>query len=149
MLVDSCWKITINQQLTTINQQPKKMLNKSLRDQESNRIDNVLEKLMSLVYVPKFWNLEDLLYLENELKDLAMSVESLTEFSEEELIVHLQRLHLDWNQLELFADFLIAFSKESQFDFSQKAIAIYNYIQQESRTFSFGIINKIASAKNK
>ena len=124
------------------------MLNKGLRDQESIRIDNVLKKLMSLVYVPKFWNLEDIVSLENELKDLAMNVESLTEFSEEELIVHLQRLHLDWNQLELFADFLVAFSKESQFDFSQKAIAVYNYIQQESKVFSFGINAKIASAKN-
>ncbi|WP_264565982.1 hypothetical protein [Flavobacterium sp. N3904] len=123
------------------------MLNKGLRDQESIRIDNLLKKLMSLVYVPKFWNLEDLLYLENELKDLAMNVESLAEFNEEGLIVHLQRLHLDWNQLELFADFLVAFSKESQFDFSPKAIAIYNYIQQESKTFSFGIFNKIAVAK--
>ena len=125
------------------------MLNKGLRDQEGIRIDNVLKKLMSLVHVPKFWNLEDLLFLENELKDLAMNVESLNEFSEEELIIHLQRLHLDWNQLELFADFLVAFSKESQFDFLQKAIAVYNYIQQESKTFSFGIISKIASAKNK
>ena len=125
------------------------MLNKGLRDQESIRIDNVLKKLMSLVYVPKFWNLEDLLFLENELKDLAMNVESLNNFKEEELIVHLERLHLDWNQLELFADFLIAFSKESQFDFSPKAIAVYSYIQQESKTFSFGIINKIASAKSK
>jgi hypothetical protein len=123
------------------------MLNKGLRDQESIRIDNVLKKLMSLVYVPKFWNLEDLLYLENELKDLAMTFESLNNFDEEELIVHLQRLHLDWNQLELFADFLVAFSKENQFDFSQKAIAIYNYIQQESKTFSFGIFNKIVAAK--
>jgi hypothetical protein len=123
------------------------MLNKGLRDQESIRIDNVLKKLMSLVYVPKFWNLEDLLYLENELKDLAMNVEGLNEFSEEELIVHLQRVNLDWNQLELFADFLVAFSKESQFDFLQKAIAIYNYIQAESKTFSFGIFNKIADLK--
>ena len=123
------------------------MLNKGLRDQESIRIDNVLKKLMSLVYLPKFWNLEDLLFLENELKDFAMNVESLIEFSEEELIVHLQRLHLDWNQLEIFADFLVAFSKESQFDFSQKAIAVYNYIQQESKAFSFGILNKIAAVK--
>jgi len=123
------------------------MLNKGLRDQESIRIDNLLKKLMSLVYVPKFWNLEDLLYLENDLKDLAMNIESLNEFSEEGLIVHLQRLHFDWNQFELFADFLVAFSKESQFDFSQKAIAIYNYIQQESKTFSFGISTKIANAK--
>jgi len=124
------------------------MLNKGLRDQESIRIDNVLKKLMSLVYVPKFWNLEDLLYLENELKDLAMNVESLQKFEEEELIIHLQSLHLDWSQLELFADFLVAFSKESQFDFSQKAIIIYNYIQQERKVFSFGINAKIASAKN-
>jgi hypothetical protein len=135
---------------STNNDQPttkKEMLNKGLRDQESIRIDNVLKKLMSLVYVPKFWNLEDLLFLENELKDLAMNVESLNNFTEEELIVHLQRLHLDWSQLELFADFLVVFSKEDQFDFSQKAIAIYKYIQEESKTFSFGIFNKITAAK--
>lgn len=123
------------------------MLNKGLRDQESIRIDNLLKKLMSLVYVPKFWNLEDLLYLENELKDLGMNIESLTEFSEAELIIHLERLHFDWNQLEQFADFLINSSKENLFDFSKKAIAIYNYIQQESKTFSFEIFNKIATAK--
>jgi hypothetical protein len=123
------------------------MLNKGLRDQESIRIDNVLKKLMSLVYVPKFWNLEDLLYLENELKDLGMNIESLGDFKEDELITHLERLHFDWNHFELFADFLVVFSKESQYDFSQKAVAIYNYIQQESKTFSFGISNKIASLK--
>jgi hypothetical protein len=124
-----------------------KMLNKGARDQESIRIDNVLKKLMSLVYVPKFWNLEDLLYLENDLKDLGMNIESLNEFSEEELIVHLERLHFDWNHFEIFADFLVSFSKESQFDFSQKAIAVYNYIQGESKTFSYVIFNKIADVK--
>ncbi len=123
------------------------MLNKGLRDQESIRIDNLLKKLMSLVYVPKFWNLEDLLYIENELKDLGMNIESLTEFSEAELIIHLERLHFDWNQLEQFADFLVKSSKENAFDFSEKAIAIYNYIQQESRTFSFEIFNKLAAVK--
>ena len=123
------------------------MLNKSLRDQESIRIENVLKKLMSLVYVPKFWNLEDQLYLENELKDLGMNIESLNDFEEKELIAHLERLHFDWNQFELFADFLIAFSKESQYNFSLNAIAIYNYIQQESKTFSLDISNKIANVK--
>jgi hypothetical protein len=123
------------------------MLNKGLRDQESIRIDNILELLHSLTFVPKFWNLEDLLYLENELKDLGMNVESLNNFSERELIIHLQRLHFDWKHFELFADFLIDFSKESQFDFSQKALAIYNYIQSESKVFSFGIFNKITALK--
>lgn len=102
---------------------------------------------MSLVFVPKFWNLENLLTLEEDLKDLGMNVESLQNFKEEELIAHLQRLHLDWSQLELFADFLMALSKESQFDFALKALAIYNFIQSESKTFSFGILNKIAAVK--
>jgi len=35
------------------------MLNKGLRDQESIRIDNVLKTLLSIVFVPKFWDLED------------------------------------------------------------------------------------------
>lgn len=123
------------------------MLNKGLRDQESVRIDNILKMLHSLTFVPKFWNLEDLLHLENELKDLGMNVESLRDFDEKGLIVHLERLHFDWNHFEIFADFLMALSKESQFDFSEKAIAIYDYVQKESKTFSFEIFNKTAAAK--
>jgi hypothetical protein len=123
------------------------MLNKGLRDQETIRIDNILKVLHSLTFVPKFWNLEDVLLLENGLKDLGMNVESLNEFSQEELIVHLERLHFDWNHFEIFADFLIALSKESQFDFSEKAIAIYDYVQRESKVFSFKIFNKLAVAK--
>lgn len=123
------------------------MLNKGLRDQESIRIENILKVLHSLTFVPKFWNLEDLLYLENELKDLGMNIESLNNFDEKQLISHLERLHFDWNHFEIFADFLIAFSKESQFDFSEKAIAIYDYVQKESKVFSFEIFNKLAVAK--
>ncbi len=123
------------------------MLNKGLRDQESIRIDNILKVLHSLTFVPKFWNLQDLLLLENELKDLGMNVESLSDFDEKQLISHLERLHFDWNHFEIFADFLMAFSKERQFDFSEKAIAIYDYVQKESKVFSFEIFNKLAAAK--
>ena len=123
------------------------MLNKGLRDRESIRIDNILKMLHSLTFVPKFWNLEDLLHLENELKDLGMNIETLRNFNEEELIIHLKRLHFEWNHFEIFADFLIALSKESQFDFTEKAIAIYDYVQKESKVFSFEIFNKLAVAK--
>ena len=123
------------------------MLNKGLRNQESIRIDNILKVLHSLIFVPKFWNLEDLLLLENELKDLGMNLESLRDFDEKELISHLNRLHFDWNHFEIFADFLMALSKESQFDFSGKAIAIYDYVQKESKTYSFEIFNKTVAAK--
>jgi hypothetical protein len=123
------------------------MLNKGLRDQESIRIDNILKVLHSLTFVPKFWNLEDLLYLENELKDLGMNMETLSDFDEKQLISHLERLHFDWNHFEIFADFLMSFSKDNQFDFTEKAIAIYDYVQKESKVFSLEIFNKLAVAK--
>jgi hypothetical protein len=74
-----------------------------------------------------------------------MDLESLNDFGPEDLILHLQRLHFDWNQMESFADFLMTFSKQIPFSFSEKALAVYCFIQKESKVFSFGINGKIAS----
>jgi hypothetical protein len=123
------------------------MLNKGLRDQESIRIDNVLKTLLSLVFVPKRWNEEETLNIEDQLKDLGMNIQSLVDFDQKDLVMHLVRCHLDWKQLEQFADFLVIGSKENPFDFSEKAISIYEYIQQGSKTFSFEIHHKIAVLK--
>lgn len=123
------------------------MLNKGLRDEQSIRIDNILRMLHSLVYVPKFWNAEDISLIDEQLKGFGLSVERTKEIPEDELLILLQRGHLDWNQQEQFADVLVQLSVEKQFDFIGKALAIYNYIHKESNTFSFGILNKIASLK--
>ena len=123
------------------------MLNKGLRDQESIRIENVLKTLHSLVFVPE--NAFDELQIEEALKSFGLNIESLNATAPNDLIVLLERLYLDWNQFEQFADFLVAFSKQNPLDFTKKAIAVYNYIQAESKAFSFGIFNKIASAKAK
>ena len=74
-----------------------------------------------------------------------MDLESLNYFAPEDLLIHLQRLHFDWNQMESFADFLIALSAASPFSFSEKALAVYRFIQKESKVFSFGINAKIAA----
>lgn len=125
------------------------MLNKGLRDEESIRIENTLRTLHALIFVPKFWNAEDTDLIDEQLKSFGLSLERTIEIPEEELILLLQKCHLDWNQQEEFADILIGLSHEKQFDFLAKALAIYQYIQQESKVFSFGINTKIASAKSK
>jgi hypothetical protein len=119
------------------------MLSKGLRDKESSRIDNCLKQLHSLVLPPLDRNLDRKEALEEELKDFAMDLESLNDFTPEDLLLHLQRLHFDWNQMESFADFLIAFSAASPFSFSEKALTIYIFIQKESKVFSFGIAKKM------
>jgi hypothetical protein len=125
------------------------MLNKGLRDDESIRIDNVLKTLRALDFVPQPLTDDKKFEIENQLKEFGLDIESLVEYQNEELITLLVRCHLDFNQLEQFADFLMEFSKAENYNFENKALALYQYIQQESKVFSFAIHTKIASAKNK
>lgn len=125
------------------------MLNKGLRDEEKIRIDNVLKTLRTLVFVPQPLNDLDKTNVENQLKEFALNNETLIDYSNEDLISLLMRLHFDWKQLELFADFLMDFSKGENYNFESKALALYQHIQAESKVFSFGINAKIALLKNK
>ena len=125
------------------------MLNKGLRDEEKIRIDNVLKTLRAIVFVPKMLNNPEKIDIENQLKEFGLNIETLVDYQNEELITLLLRLHFDWDHLEQFADFLMEFSKIENYDFENKALTLYQYIQQESKVFSFGINAKIASAKNK
>lgn len=125
------------------------MLNKGLKDEEKIRIDNVLKTLQTVVFVPKMLSNSEKIDIENQLKEFGLNIETLVDYQNEELITLLLRMHFDWDHLEQFADFLMEFSKTENYDFENKALALYQYIQQESKVFSFGINAKIASAKNK
>jgi hypothetical protein len=125
------------------------MLNKGLRDNEAIRIDNVLKTLRSLDFVPQPLTDDNKFDIENQLKEFGLNIQTLIDYEDEELISLLVRCHLDFNHLEQFADFLMEFSKVENYNFGEKSLAIYQYIQQESNVFSFGINAKIASAKNK
>ena len=123
------------------------MLTKGLRDEENERINNVFKQLIALTYIPEDWNLND---LDNQLKYLALTMEDVLKFSSEETIQHLEKLHFDWANAELFADFLVQISnnyEEEKAKLRLKAIAVYDYVQRESKTFSFDIFNKIATIK--
>ncbi|WP_231131655.1 hypothetical protein [Flavobacterium hydrophilum] len=125
------------------------MLNKGLRDEEKIRIDNVLKTLRTLVFIPQPLDHLQIAEIENQLKEFALNIETLVDYSNEDLITLLMRLHFDWEQLEQFADFLMDFSKVENYNFEDKALAVYQYIQSESKVFSFGVNSKIASAKAK
>lgn len=125
------------------------MLNKGLRDEEKIRIDNVLKTLRTLVFVPYPLTSLQKTDIENQLKEFGLNIESLIDYSNGDLIDFLIRLSFDWEQLEQFADILVEFSKAENYNFENKALAVYQYIQEESKVFSFGINTKITSLKNK
>ena len=123
-------------------------LNKSLRDEEKERINAILKKLVELLYVPYFGKLE----IDEALKSLGLTTEILLSSSGTELIQHLDKLNFDWESLEQFADYLVLLSEKMVSEKSnliEKAVLIYDYIQIESKVFSFGIFGKIGVAKGK
>lgn len=123
-------------------------LNKSLRDEEKERINAILKKLVELLYVPNFGKAE----IDEELKSLGLTTEVLFNSSGTQLIDHLGKLNFDWENTEKFADYLVLLSDKMVSEKSnliEKALLIYNYIQSESKTFSFEIFGKIGLAKGK
>ena len=123
-------------------------LNKSLRDEEKERINAILKKLVELLYDPNFGKLE----IDEALKSLGLTTEILLSSSGTELIQHLDKLNFDWESLEQFADYLVLLSEKMVSEKSnliEKAVLIYDYIQIESKVFSFGIFGKIGVAKGK
>ena len=123
-------------------------LNKSLRDEEKERINAILKKLVELLYVPNFGKAE----IDEELKSLGLTTEVLLISSGTALIEHLGKLNFDWENTEKFADYLVLLSDKMVSEKSnliEKALLIYNYIQSESKTFSFEIFGKIANSKAK
>lgn len=125
------------------------MLNKGLRDEKKVKIDTMLTTLLSLVFVPKFWDSEDTSLIDDQLTEIQLSSAILQEIAEKDLITLLSGYSFDWEDKEHFADFLVGYSVNNQFNFVVKALAIYEHIQLESKTFSFEIINKITLAKAK
>lgn len=112
-------------------------LSLGLRDEENERINNILNKLMELALVPEGWLKDEAVPL---LMQLGLSYESLDAMTGTELTEHITKFHFDFANMESLADMLAANPA-----FKDKAIALYNFTQAESKMFSFDIFNKIAS----
>jgi len=106
-----------------------------LRNEENERINNILNRLMELVYVPDGWLLPE---TEQLLMQLGLSHESLAGMDGDAFNSHLVKFHFDFANMEKLGDLLATMP-----GFRDKALSAYNYIQAESKVFSFEIFNKI------
>lgn len=121
-------------------------LTAGLRDEENERINNILKRLIGLDYIPENGNT----VIDAILSEFELNMQTLLDMNPEKTILHLRKFNFDWANAERFGDFLITLSKklpEAKFTLQEKAIAVYDYIQLESKTFSFEIYTKIEAAK--
>ena len=114
-------------------------MTRGLRDQENIRINNILARMLS---IPP----DQISVINDELKGLALQLDVLDTMSASDVVNHLNRLHFDFSNKELFADFLVHHSQASnsqKSDFREKAIFVYKHIQSENTVYSVAIQNKL------
>jgi hypothetical protein len=112
-----------------------------LRDEHNERINNALQRLLALTHVPEGWNDDE---VNATLKAFLLKLDDLATLSNAALADFLVNYKLDWANIEQFADALVQLSAKAEYrGLKEKALALYNYIQAESKMFSFEIMNKI------
>lgn len=128
------------------------MLNKGLKDEENQKINELVGKLLGLEFVPEFYESEQRTKVNGLLfEELGFKISDLEVWSSEELLIKLKQLNFNFSNFEQLGDFIlkiIPFEDEAyESHLAVLAVAIFEYIQKESKTFSFSIIQKINQAK--
>ena len=128
------------------------MLSKGIKHEENQKINELVGRLIDLEFVPEYFETEQRSKVNGLLfEQLGFKISELKIWSSEELLVKLKELNFDFSNLEQFGDFLlkiIPFEAEiHESHLATSAVAIFEYIQKESGTFSFSIIQKINQAK--
>ncbi len=129
------------------------MLTKGFKDEEQKRLDQILNAGLQLAFVPESWKTEGKHKLDELLLQTAkLSLLDITTLPTEELLARLKAQNFSFSNLEHFADILLRVAEleeNNASDLAQKALAVYEFAQAESKTFSFGLIQKISAAKAK
>ncbi|AJH16584.1 hypothetical protein HX057_01855 [Myroides odoratimimus] len=117
------------------------MLNKGTKSEEERRIESIVQKLSSIGFTP-----EDKKFIEDldvELQKIGLSYEQLLITEGKDLALHLHKFNFPWDKMEEFTDLLVKWSSQEP-SLKAKAKAVYQYIQDESKAFSFNIMTKIS-----
>ncbi len=117
------------------------MLSKGTKSEEDKRIESIVTKLSSIGFVPEDASIVQ--ELDGELKKIGLTYQELLTMNADELPTHIHRFNFGWNHMEQLADILVQWSVKEPV-LQPKAKAIYQYVQNESRAFSFQIMAKLA-----
>lgn len=116
------------------------MLNKSTKSEEQKRIEAIVEKLSSLGFEPESLAFKE--QLNKVIGAIGLQYDMLYTMQPSLLVEHLQKFHFNWEQMEAFADILMQWQME-EMNFKDKAKFIYQFIQDNSKVFSFEIMTKL------
>jgi hypothetical protein len=129
------------------------MLSKGLRDEEKEKINELFNSMLNIEFVPDLWKNEQRRLLSDNLKKiLDLSLDDVEIQSNEVLLTKLKSADFEFSHYEQFGDLLLKSipleSEDQKIQLAKKAVIVYEAAQQESKIFSFGLIQKINKAKS-
>jgi|SRR5699024_4807105 len=129
------------------------MLTKGFKDQERKKLDQILQAGFRLEFVPEIWQQEERQHLDQIFKQaLDTSLNEIETISTQQMLAKFKELKLSFSNLEHLADLLvktIPVEPDRKGELARKAVAIYEFAQKDSQTFSLGLQEKIDAAKKK
>jgi len=113
----------------------------SKKDEIQQRLNSILEKLSGITFVPENWK-EDVFW--TTLEETGLSKSDVLEQEEQLFFQQLIDLQFPWEHMEKLADILVGLdAKQPNQLLKERAKHLYQFIQNESKMFSFEIMNKI------
>ena len=116
----------------------------SKKDETEQRLNSILQKLSGITFVPENWN-EAVFWTTLEA---GLSKSDVLDKEENLFFQQLIDLQFPWEHMEKLADILVGLDpKQPKQLIKERGKHLYQFIQNESKMFSFEIMNKIASIK--
>jgi len=125
------------------------MLSKGLKDEKKEEIDKALNALLAWNFIPQNWETQ-------QREQFSKKIQQILGFTWDEIISTetntfkntLRQKSFDFEMYEKLADLLqqiiVLESTENQPFLAKKIILIYKTAQEESKTFSFSLVQKIS-----
>lgn len=129
------------------------MLTKGFKDEDQERVGAQLGDIFAIEFTPDYWERQQRQDLNIRLKALIhLSIDDIEKLNGRELLEHLGNLNLSFSNFEKIGDIIwkiIPLEPEGmEQNLAEKVVAIYEYAQQQTKMFSFGLIGKITEAKS-
>ncbi|MGB7786396.1 MAG: hypothetical protein WBL27_09870 [Salinimicrobium sp.] len=128
------------------------MLSKGLKDEENKQMDKLFNDLVEVEFLPDYWEQQQRQEVDERLKDaLGFGLAELLQLKSEELLLHLKEQHFSSENYEQFGDLLFRISafeaEKEEMILIRHSIAIYEFVQLKSGTFSFSLNQKLKDAR--
>ncbi|MGB7786377.1 MAG: hypothetical protein WBL27_09770, partial [Salinimicrobium sp.] len=128
------------------------MLSKGLKDEENKQMDKLFNDLVEVEFLPDYWEKQQRQEVDERLKDaLGFGLADVMNLSSEELLLNLKEQHFSSENYEQFGDLLFRISafeaEKEEMILIRHSIAIYEFVQLKSGTFSFSLNQKLKDAR--